>query len=423
MNGANARLGHGAERREDSRSLSPECARLQHESRGGAPPDSRGGSRRGFRCGSLHVCRLGSSIIACLATMTAPAGAAPDELLAQTFGRAVVSSPELDPSSRESLSRAAMEAAMPLPSRPEADAARLGSDLAALIRCRAWPFNVAGRESSGEGREWLADAVRHLVSKAGSSRLPTDQELAESKAMPSRVVAVLRDLIHELHPEWSQESRQEVIDAARRVVRARAPLFGNAFVPELLRPCPATGVGGADPLESALLERLLRSPESGLARLSIEPDPDQDPEWAEAEARALVARAMSALLEIARECHRTDAEGWTPPTPLLERELALQAREKEVRDDDRAGRASAITFHAEPGATDAGEAPPAAPPARPAGEFTHDDAMAKVFEGSGILVIHGTAILPRAWSRSSGAPRIDWRTIAIEPVTPTTPPK
>ena len=370
-------------------------------------PRDRCGADGTSRRAAKAVARAGwAPVLACLAASGSAASApAPDEALAETLGRVIVSSPHLDPSARETLAQAVVDAARPLPSRPPDEVVRLGEDLTAVISCRHWPFAVPGRESDPDGRAWLASALAHVVAKTGSLRLPDATELAAARSMPERIVSVIGSFGEKAHRTRSREIRSAIVNEARRELRRLAPLFGNAFVPQLLHACDGAADGD---LRSKLLEGLTQSAQLELPMLTDDEDPEAEGEWATFEARKQVATAMSALSALLAECGGGKASDEGPPASLVEWDKALLAR---AREDAERGSIVRVEGVEDSSTTDE---PASTPPAsvdasKSAPELSHAEAMSRAFEGSGIVVIHGTAVLPRSWSARGPGARADWR--------------
>lgn len=317
--------------------------------------------------------------------------AAPDEALARTLENVILSSSDFDPSVRNLMAKAAMEAAQALPARSEAETARLGQDLAVAIRMRAWPFYLAKDFGTLEsGRAWLSDAVRIIVKQTAQIRLPDEGEMAELRAMPGEIASGVRAYTEHFLAAWSPEHRAAVNDFVRKELQARAPLFGNAFNPHFLRPCRPNDGGPPRTMRDLVLEALLQH-ESRWTHLAQVPEGhDPDPSRV---SMHLVGMALTVAMGI---CQDEERRRLIPPEALFERQSKLEDRVREIRRRDQALELS--DWHMTDNQSAAAPTNPRSALTARAGILSHDEAVERAFEGSGIQVVHGTAIMPRSWS-------------------------
>ncbi len=330
----------------------------------------------------------------------------PDESLAASLAWAIESAPELDASARPALARAAADAARPLAPLAGDATARLGTDLASAIRAGAWPFAAPGRERTHEGRAWLEDSIRFAVRRAVRRAGASAEELHEARSIPSRALAAIRTFLDETRRDWPSEDREMILAGAKADLGRRAALFGNAFVPSLWPPCPQAGGAPPPDVGSTILEQLRIAPQLLLTTLSEESGLDPDaPDWRLIDARLQVMIALRAVEGLRRNC---PDEPLDLPESLVEREMALIRRAGDVEESESARRAEEPLE--EEMINDDGTlgSPSATRRSRAAVGLDHDAAMQRAFEGSGVVVVHGTPILPRSWVPRAGR-SIDWR--------------
>jgi len=356
-----------------------------------------------------------------------------DDALAETLAGAIRSAPTLDATARTALAQTAAEVARGLPALPPEVTARLGGDLKAVIAAERWPFVSDGRDRSPEGIEWLQQGLRIAVDRLPRLEHPSGAELATIKAWPNRAaivaIAYTREALRGQDPDFVDQ----VARGVQERIKSLAPLFGNGFVPELLTPC-GTGAQG----ESVTIERVVREALDSdetlrlwrqqrqqfdaqqadfeaqrLANRSLEPAQLDlamrrvDEGRTRRRAAAIAAEAQSqqgvtlrALQQVSVPCLRAAGVDPTPPSWHTDLGVALAEREQERQqaESDAAFRAIEAGF-----ARAGEEPPPTEPPLAPARgkRLTMDEAIEVAFQGTGIVVIHWTAVPPPSWSRAT----------------------
>lgn len=361
--------------------------------------------------------------------------ASADVVLAESLASAIESSSSLSAESRRLLARRAFEASIPLPAFDVETSARFGRDLKAVIAARVWPFEGTGRDLSREGVAWLEQGVVIAIERLPALPHPTAPELAEVKAWPEHAARAAAAYTREALAHDSAVVRDRICALVRQALKEREPLFGNAFVPLLLRPCSSDPASATDihAVVKAALEsdaflvsqrEMRRSLASRLSEMeaSVIPDFEAHPErqaglieslpessnqrldeFVEGEAGEQIASILQALRKLSIPCLTPIASKVMPPQWHVDAGQALQEREAEQATAlastpftrESAGQGAAR------GSGDAGTGSGAPADGR---RLTMDEAIERVLTGSGVVVVHATAIPPTSWSRTLLAP-------------------
>lgn len=382
--------------------------------------------------------RLASSVVAAralvlaIACMASASTAHGDEALADTLAGSIRASQSLAPHARSVLAQSAADAARPLLALPADVTARLGRDMKAVIEARMWPFQGEGRDQTPEGVEWLQQGVRIMVERLKQMEHPSDADIVLIKAWPKQAAAASVSYTRETLRSRDVEFQQAVIDRVRESMTAQVPLFGNAFVPSLMKPCNQPASNDSSSIERVVGEALRSDAMIAIARqqadaieaqhtdldAQILTRPNLTPQLREhalkqvAETRearrrtAIASEAMRQTGVILRALQATSApclhaSGIDPSPPQWHTDLGHALQEREQERQQALAEAEMRAFEAAANAEAGPDSSTNATSDRPKkGRLTMDEAIELAFADTGIVVIHSTAIPPPSWSRS-----------------------
>lgn len=353
-----------------------------------------------------------------------------DNALADRLSSAIRNASSIGAQHREQLATAAADAARPLPPLPGQIMLRIDQDLVAAIDARIWPFHALARPISPERLAWLEESVRFIVERLQHLTYPSAEELARVKAWPSLAAAAAAEYSREALGDEAPSTRDQVSAGVREALRARTALFGNPFEPALLRPC---SIASGEALRAELVRRLhgaemlrmnrdmrrksaMQLFEQRLAlanREDTEPVTrnrliadaqrdlaDSNAERIEWEILDQVQELTIALSEMSQPCLHASALALRPSQRHLDLDRMLGDHEREQQSQQHhMGAADGSSGSPPNGSLMTGGAKQA-----PAQALTMDEALHIAFDGSGISVVHATALMPSSWRRAARLP-------------------